>query len=68
MDFPMDFWLFRMCFVNVLYKNFLNFTNVVLLKTTFFCFIGWCLVRQRNPLVRHTMDLKINNLERNTRP
>ncbi len=38
MDFPMDFWLFWMCFINDLFKFITNikiFTNADLSKSTF---------------------------------
>ncbi len=50
--FAMDFWLFSICFVNVLFKV------ITIFKFYKQCFIkedlgsifykGWCLVRQRN--------------------
>ncbi len=50
MDFPMDFWLFWMCFIDVLFKFI---TNLKFYKLFFyqrwtseaFCIIGWCIVR-----------------------
>ncbi len=52
-DFPMDFWLFLMCFINVLFKVITNlkFYNRCFIKDNLqkhFCIKGWCLVRQRN--------------------
>jgi hypothetical protein len=54
MDFPIDFWMFYICFINVLFKVITNF------KFNKYCFIKgdlrkqictmrWCLVRQINP-------------------
>ncbi len=53
-DSPMDFWLFWLCFIIFLFKvtiTNLKFYNVVYQKPSIF-FIGWWLVRQRNPQAR----------------
>ncbi len=60
MDFPMDFWLFWMCFINVLFKviTILNFTNAVYHPPP----------PQKKEIYRlGPMDFKIYTLERNPR-
>jgi hypothetical protein len=54
MDFPMDFWLFSMYFINVLFKIITNlkFDKRYFIKGDLqkhICSIGWFLVRKRNP-------------------
>ncbi len=45
MDFPRDFWLFEMCFINVLFKVIINLKFYKhFLSSEAFCIIGWCLV------------------------
>ncbi len=60
MDFPMDFWLFWICFIDVLFKVI---TNVKFEIRKHICIIGWCFVSQRNHKLG-SMDLKIYALEK----
>jgi hypothetical protein len=52
MDFPMDFWLFEMYFISVLFKFITNFQfyKRCFIKDNLqkhFFIIDWCLVRER---------------------
>ncbi len=67
----MDFWLFCMCFINILFKIITNpkFYNCCFIKEDLqkhFCIIGRCFVRQRNPWARPNV-CQIYRLESNPR-
>ncbi len=68
MDFPMGFWLFLICFINVLFEVINNYKSDKLCFVKDYlwkhiCIIGWCPVRPRNLYYRLVpVDLKIYTL------
>jgi hypothetical protein len=71
MDFPMDIWLFSICFINVLFKVITNLIlkNAVLSKTTIrSIFVSYDGVLCDTEIHRlGPMDLKIYTLAKNRR-
>jgi hypothetical protein len=69
MKFPMDFWLFWICFIRVLFKVItnLNLTIAVLSKTTFGSIFVSNLCAQEFHWPLDDMDLKIYTLAKKTR-
>ncbi len=68
MDFPMGFWLFLICFINVFFEAITNYKSDKLCFVKDYiwkhiCIIWWCPVRPRNLYYRlGPVDLKIYTL------